>query len=46
VQAGASRDKLFTLRSQLDALCQFANNIAFRVPRAVYQQLSEAAAGF
>ncbi len=45
-QVGASRDKLFTLRTQLEALCMFANGVAVRVPRAVYQKLSETAAGF
>lgn len=45
-QAGASREKLFTLRNELDALCLFANSVSFRVPQLVYQKLCETAASF
>mmetsp|Transcript_22946 Transcript_22946/g.58630 ORF Transcript_22946/g.58630 Transcript_22946/m.58630 type:complete len:864 (-) Transcript_22946:363-2954(-) len=45
LKAGASRDRLFTLRNQLDALCGYANSAAFRVPKHVYQKLCETAAG-
>ncbi|GFH32236.1 nuclear pore protein, partial [Haematococcus lacustris] len=43
---GASREKCYTLRTELDALCQFANSVSFRVPRVVYQKLCEAASCF
>ena len=45
-QVGASREKLFTLRNELDALCLFANSVSFRVPPRVYQRLCETAASF
>lgn len=44
-QVGAPRDRVFTLRNELDALCGYANSATFRVPKAVYQKLCETAAG-
>mmetsp|Transcript_26955 Transcript_26955/g.58903 ORF Transcript_26955/g.58903 Transcript_26955/m.58903 type:complete len:850 (+) Transcript_26955:117-2666(+) len=45
-RAGAGREKLFTLRCELDALCVFANSVPHRVSKLVYQKLCEVAASF
>ena len=48
VQRGGavSREKLFALRMELEALCAFANGITHRVSKQVYQKLSEVVAAF
>ncbi|KAG1678895.1 hypothetical protein FOA52_003563 [Chlamydomonas sp. UWO 241] len=43
---GASRDKAYVLRLQLEALCMFANGMTHRVSKAVYQRLCEVVASF
>ncbi len=45
-RAGAGREKLCALRLELDALCLFANGVAHRVSKHVYQRLSEVVAAF
>lgn len=46
LQVGASREKLYALKQELDALCMYANSVSYRVPKTVYQKLCETAAGF
>ena len=44
--ASISREKLFALRAELEALCAFANGITHRVNKQVYQKLSEVMVAF
>ena len=44
--ASISREKLFALRAELEALCAFANGMTYRVNKKVYQKLSEVVAAF
>lgn len=45
-RAGAGREKLHALTAQLDALMGYANAVAYRIPKQVYQKLSETIAFF
>ena len=42
----SSRERLFALRAELEALCAFANGITHRLGKQVYQRLSEVVASF
>ncbi|MEW5311171.1 MAG: hypothetical protein WDW38_002907 [Sanguina aurantia] len=45
-QQGASRDKRFTLKLQLEALLTYANGVSLRVGKSLFQKLAATAASF
>ena len=46
VGVSSARERLHTLRGELDALCVYTNGVSHRISRSVYAKLCETAAGF